>query len=185
VPRNKQTKDSKKAVIQVRSLADLTPRRDTVIHLELEQFDPLPTLAFDIRQPSYSEWIRYGNEVPTPQAPLVGISPDGVPEYNLKDENYLRAQADYPRKIEYNRLIHCLVMDIDGDTLDEKIAALEATLSWGIVRRLLDAIVGIGLEGERRVVERADTFLDNGHSHPSANGTARVDVESVPLVTGS
>lgn len=184
MPRNKKT-DNKKAVIQVRSLADLPARKDTIIHLELEQLEGLDTLAFDLKQPSFSEWAQYEREVPTPQAPLTGITPDGTPQYNYQDADYLKAIDNRPIKVQYNRLIHCLQMDIPGETLDEKIAAFEDRLPWGVVQRLLQAIVGIGLEGERRILERADSFRLDGTAHPSANGTARVDNGAIPLIAGS
>lgn len=186
MPRNKQTKD-KKQVVQVARLADLPRREDVVIHIELEQFGDRPTLGFDLRSLPYSEWLQCARDIPIPQAPMDQKNPFSKSgekveiNYDTEDPAYKRAVDERGLKINYNRLIHSLIMDIGGATLDEQIAELESYLGWGLIDRLVSVMYGIALEGERSVSERADTFHERRTPRTQSNGTSGLDASAVEL----
>ena len=59
-------------------------------------------------------------------------------------------------------LVQSLDMDILGDTLEEKTAALESAISARVMRQLMAVLEGVMRSGEARVESRVTTFHQDG-----------------------
>jgi hypothetical protein len=148
-PQVKPTKPRRLAT----SLADLKSPEFSVI-FEYEDYE----LEVPIRIPSAHEWNRIGRAVTAPVPPISGVDANKRPVYDL---------------------LECIQLPIDGETLEEKVASLRASIGINAFWQLNSAIGGKIAEGEARIVNRAETFHGERTGDVARVPGERVDAEAV------
>lgn len=138
------------------ALSDLPDRRMTITIIISDE----ESIQFKGVLLSYKRWNELGRLVPDPMPSVSGFDSVRRPIYNLYDPVYLNQKETAGEKRTFYRLIEFLEMDIPGDTLDEKVKALEDALEFKVMRALIEAISKEHLErAEVDVSARAATFL--------------------------
>jgi hypothetical protein len=165
-PQVKPTKPRRLAT----SLADLKSPEFSVI-FEYEDYE----LEVPIRIPSAHEWNKIGRAVSAPVPPISGVDANKRPVYDRNDPGYLQQMAEAEEERTYRRLLECIQLPIDGETLEEKVASLRASIGINAFWQLNSAIGGKIAEGEARIVNRAETFHGSGPSDAARVPGERVD----------
>lgn len=171
------TEKPTKAVVTATSLADLAPRRGTVI---VQRPDDQDDLAIPYKELSYKRYWEIGRMVEDPPPN------DGNPTDFHRDEKgeihrlftinwtqYQQARLDAENKRVLMRLAEFIDLPIDGDTLEDRAETLQASLPHDVVNALSAAMRTLTIESESRVEARAATFRTNGngnHAHLPADG---------------
>jgi hypothetical protein len=147
------------------SLADLKSPEFSLI-LEYEDYE----LEVPIRVPSAHEWNEIGRSVPQPVPPIHDVD---------NDPGYLQRTQEAQEEITYRRLLVCIQLPVEGDTQEEKIAALKAALGvsafWQINNKIGEQIA----EGTARIVNRSETFHRDGDHDPAGVPGERLDAAAV------
>lgn len=125
-------------------------------------------LIYKMRTLSIGEWNDIGASVPEPSPPVSGFKKGDKPEpiYNEHDAGYLAARSAAEQTRNYRRLATALLIDIPGETLEERGDILGAKMDAGTVRQLLSALLALTFGGVSRLDRRAESFHTNGTGHP-------------------
>lgn len=145
-------------------LSDLAP---VAIRVEIERPGG-DLLVVPLRTLTYSEWLRLGFEVPDPTPPISGVDKNGRPVFDTRHPDYLRAVEMATLQRGLRRLLAALQIDIPGDTAEQKLAALDASLDAGVARQLLGVLGRLAAKGEAHITARADTFRPGGTGDSAA-----------------
>jgi hypothetical protein len=148
----KQEKAEKKR-IDIKSLADLRPR---MIDAEIEVGDEV--LVIPCRALTYQEQMEAGWEVSDPVPPIMGVGDDKRPLYDYQDPGYLKQKERANTERMYRRLLRFVQLEIPGETVEERVKALQDTLEYSIVTKLTMLMMRTFTEGEARANSRADSF---------------------------
>lgn len=146
-------------VVKVTSLEDI----DTLLpDVEVERIDG-SFLSIPIREIGYAEFVRLGLAIRNPSPPIAGVDPvTKKPLLDYNNPDYLAAVNEAGMKRQYARLIPMLRFDVPGDTLDDKIVALDRRLGFAETRQLIGWMNAMAERMEAAIQTRADTFHVNG-----------------------
>lgn len=142
--------------IEAKSLTDLEPLRVSA-ELELPGGD---VLIVPLRLLTYAAWNRIGREVKNPSPPLSGVDANKRPIHDLNDPTYQNAIAEAGEERNYRRLLAALDIPIPGATVEDKVKALRETVDAGVMRKLMDFLGGVIVQGEAAISGRQ--FHDAG-----------------------
>lgn len=136
-------------------------------------------MIFKMRTLSIGEWDEIGGTVPQPGPPVSGFKKGTAePIYNEKDAGYLAACNAADSKRMQRRLAAALVLDIPGETIEEKGDAIGTKMDAGVTRQLLGALMALTFGGVSRVDRRAESFHTNGTGRPDSAADAGHQDES-------
>ena len=127
-----------------------------------------------------------GKSVKWPKPPVTDykkIEGEALPVYDYQNENYLNTRREADRDLTRRTLAASLVLDIPGETLEEKAQALEKKLgqwAFGYLLSIVNKLVEIDQEAIERVarsfrsetVERVSGDAGDGPHAADARGRA-------------
>lgn len=142
-------------------LADLAPDQIDAV-LDYGDYD----LVVPIRMLTLHEWNRIGFSVPAPTPPITGGDKRG-PIFDRNDPAYLRQLAEAEQERGYLRLLASIELPVEGDTQEEQLAALKATLGVNAALQLIRLLNNEAAKGEARIIHRAETFHAGGTGDPA------------------
>lgn len=156
---------SKEQAHRVASFDDLKPGK---VNIEVEMEDG-EILLFPMRLPTYFDILDMEGRIPLPEAPITGADRNGRPLRNYSDPGYIANANRVVARRNVALLVQSLDMDIPGDTLEEKTAALETGISARVMRQLMAVLEGVMRSGEARVESRVTTFHEDGTGDAADN----------------
>lgn len=136
-------------------------------------------LEVELRIPAAHEWNQIGYSVRNPMPPTSGVDKQGRPIFDRNDPTYLQQMTEADEERTYRRLLASLRIPIEGETQAEKIAQLKAKIGPNAFWKLNGLISRKVQEGDARIVNRAETFLDGGTGDPADVPGERVDAGAV------
>jgi len=124
-------------------------------------------IIYKMRTLSVGEWDDIGRTVPQPGAPVSGFKKGSAePIYNERDAGYLAACAAADAERSWRRLAAALLIDIPGDTLEQKAEAIGTKMDASVTRQLMSALLSLTFGGVSRIDRRAESFHTIGTGHP-------------------
>ena len=144
-------KDAPREVVT--SLSQIGARK---INVEIEDIDGT-ILEIPMRTLSYGEFQRVGRDVVDPTPPVLMAGPGGT-TYDFKNPAYLEALEHAKTKRMALRLVHCLEIEVEGNSLDAKADALLEGISTQAFYTLIAAMNRAHTERGARVEARAERF---------------------------
>ena len=141
--------------------ATLGDLHKTTILAEIELADG-EVVVIELRSLSYFTYNQIRWSVPDPAPETVGMDKHGKPIYGYNDPAFRRKVNEAEMQRTYKLLLAALVMDIPGETDDDRLEYLQNELDASIVRQLVEMLQKMAVKGEARIAARAQTF-QNGH----------------------
>lgn len=118
-------------------------------------------IEVELRELSEPEVADIRHSIKWPEAPVKDfkkIGSDVVPIVNYQDAGYIKAQnqanSDFLRKL----LVKMMVMEIAGETEDEKLATLKKTFSQAVLTQLSRAVSNMIYVGEQEIDNVSRSF---------------------------
>ena len=165
-----------KAIVTALSLADLAPRRGTVI---VERPDDQDDLAIPYKELTYKRYWEIGRMVDDPPAH------DGTPIDFTKDEKgelrhvysinwtkYQQARQDVENQRMLMRLAEFVDLPFQSETLEGRAEELQTAVPHDVLKSISAAMATLTLGSESRVSARAAAFHGNGNGN---NGNLPAD----------
>jgi len=150
---------------------------DIIVSVEL----PLPDGALGVvkMRPLSAKRVReIRRSITWPTPPLKDFKKDGGavnPVYDLQDKNYIHAEEDANLELASRTLVDSLIMDIPGDTPEDRARALRDTLGEYVFTMLVNASNKINNPTKEDVVNMLRSFRRDGHARASGNGQPVAD----------
>lgn len=166
-----------KAIVTATSLADLAPRRGTVI---VQRPDDQDDLAIPYKELSYKRYWEIGRMVEDPP-PHNGEPTDFTKDekgelrkvFSANWQEYQQALLDAESKRGLMRLAEFIDLQMEGETLEERGEYLQNSLPIDVLMALANAMKRLTSGSESRVEARAAAFRPGGNNssnHLPANG---------------
>ena len=127
----------------------------------------------ELRKISYAEFTRYERETPKvlPQGEML---PNGTVWRDYKDPEYTEMANARILLIGMKRLIACLCIDVPGETIDDKVHAIQNEWSPRLIDQITQAITRLYARDGAALMP-ADTFQQNGNAGTGDDGAAADD----------
>lgn len=158
-----------KQVITATTLADLAPRRGTVI---VQRPDDQDDLSIPYRELSYKRYWEIGRMVEDPPphtGEMVDFTKNEKGEvkqvFSVDTLKYQQARADAENQRALMRLAEFIDLPIDGETLEARAETLQNTLPHDVMNALSAAMRQLTIGSEAKVEARAHSFQRNGNGH--------------------
>lgn len=116
-----------------------------------------------------------------PKPPVVSVTKTSQ-IYDYQDEGYVTAVEDANRRFVQRLLLAGLVLEVAGDSEDEKLATLRQKVGQYVYAQLIEAAQRINVISAEEIARVADMFRPAGNGRTSSNGNTRVDPEPMALV---
>lgn len=146
--------------LPVSNLADLAPEQ---VNVEVEAPGDL-ILVLAVQLPTMAQYNRILRSVPLPVAPIAGVDPlTKRPLQDFNNPDYARQMEERREEQNFRLLGDCLRLDdLPGGSLEDRAAAVKASIGAGTARQLLDLLHGYLLKGDAAIQARAETFHGHG-----------------------
>lgn len=144
--------------VQVTELAQLSAR-DVEYVLEFPDAD----MVIPGQVLTLSEWNACDRAEPVVPRVTVGGGPKG-PIYDDNDPGYLQAREARAERVIYRRVLKSIKITVPGETIDEQIEVLRASLGANAMNALILLVLQAHGGLEARVQNRAASFQPSGHS---------------------
>lgn len=105
----------------------------------------------------------------------------GIPIYNYQDDGYKKATDDATHTLALRMILASLLIEIPGETEDEKFESLKSKLGQYALESLTTAISAINHLSEEAVAKRARSFRRQRLADAPGNGTAQFDPQPMVL----
>lgn len=153
-----------KKIRTAKSLSDLAA---PIVNVNIDDVDENGE-AFEwcirLKTLTLGQWLAAGRRVPPATPPIKGAGAGGQPIYDVYNPEYQRQRELVEERRLYHRLLDALILDesIPGDTVEERVAALESQLSARIANSLFNVLLEQHNAATARLSGRADSFRRSG-----------------------
>ena len=127
----------------------------------------------ELRKITYAEFLRYERETPKvlPQGEML---PNGTVWRDYEDEEYKEQARARILLIGMKRMVASLCIDVPGETIDDKVHAIQSEWSSRLITQITQAISRLYARDGAALMP-ADTFQQNGNAGTGDDGDAADD----------
>lgn len=148
--------DKPKEVIKFTSLDQLQPSR---VDVYIDTGDPGREIVMSMVSLSYARWEALADEIPVPQAELLGMDAQKRPIYDTNSATYQSKLRERDIEVSFNRLLAAMPPEIvvPGRDKQEQRETLKQ-MDRNYTGQLINALTMIAVGGRSRIEQQSRTF---------------------------